>query len=719
MQLSRLSIKQQLFIIVAIVALPAIYIIISSGIQQRREAVHDAKIETQKLAQAIVSEQNNLVNATRQLFIALSQLPELKTRKYEEVQIMLAEILNQSPQYSNIFIADPSGLVRASAVPLTAPVSVADRRYFQNALASGKLSSGEYHIARTSKKPTLNLGYPLHDNAGTVTAVICAGLSLEHYRHILDAYKLPQGASFALIDHKGIVLARAIEPEKYVGKPSNPEIFKQMLEGPDEETSIGKSGVVGDIRIQTYRKLRLDGEAAPYMYVRAGIPIKVAVAGANAALGKNLALYSGTLLVAFLCSWLFGKKYIVNKVLALQQSSQRLADGDLETRVAHEVEGGELGSLGHALDNMAKKLSNRELALQESKDNYLDIFNTTHDALIVNDAAGRVFEANKSAEIMFGYSHEELLHTSVDDLISGEPPYSFKEALVLMEKSLKEGTQQFEWRCKRKTGESFWAEIAITPTSVVGEKRVLAVISDITERKEMEHMKEAMLSAISHEMRTPLSAMLGFLDFVIENKVDAAQLNEYHAIMHKEGERLNEMITNFLDMQRLKAKLHEYTFTALKVRPMLDEVAAIFANPSAQHSIRVVASVNLPPITGDAALLHQVFSNLVSNAIKYSPEGGEIILDARLEETKIVLLVKDKGIGIPPASQEKIFDMFYRVDNSTKLKIVGTGLGLALVKEIVTAHNGHVWVESRLGQGSTFYVALPVAGNDACNSPGV
>ena len=121
---------------------------------------------------------------------------------------------------------------------------------------------------------------------------------------------------------------------------------------------------------------------------------------------------------------------------------------------------------------------------------------------------------------MFGYSREELVHMSVEHLISGEPPYTFQEALLLMEKSLKEGTQQFEWRCRRKNGESFWAEIAITPTSVIGESRVLAVISDITVRKEMEHMKEAMLSTISHEMRTPLTAMLGFLDFVLENKVD-------------------------------------------------------------------------------------------------------------------------------------------------------------------------------------------------------
>ncbi len=708
MSLSRLSIKHQLFLIVTIIAFPAICIIINAGIQQRRAAIHDAEIETQKFAETIVSEQKNLVASTRQLFIALSQSPEVTSRKHVAAQTILAEILRLSPQYSNIFIADPSGVVWASAVPLSETISVADRRYFKNALTSGKLSSGEYHVARTTKKPTLNLGYPLKDNAGQVIAVIVAGLSLDYYQHIFDVYNLPKGASFALLDHQGIILTRAIEPEKYRGKPANPEIFKYMLEGPEEETSVGTSSVVGDDRIQTYRKLRLEGESTPYMYIRAGIPTDTVMSKTNAALGKNLSIYSVSLLGAFFVSWLIGKKFIINRILVLQRSSQRLAEGDLKTRIAHEVGGGEIGALGQAFDDMAQKLAWRELALRESENNYRDIFNTTHDALFVNDDSGRIIEANRSSEIMFGYTRKELLQMSVKDLISEEPPYSFSEALTLIEKSLKEGTQEFEWSVRRKNGESFWAEIAITPTSMVGERRVLAVIRDITERKEMEHMKEAMLSSISHEMRTPLTAMLGFLEFVIENEVEDDQLKDYHLIMHKEGERLNEMITNFLDMQRLKAKLQEYNFKSLEVRTLLEKVVAIFASPSAKHSITVNAPADLPPILGDDELLHQALSNLLSNAIKYSPEGTEIILDARQEDQSVTLWVKDEGIGIPPESREKIFDVFYRVEDTFKRQVTGTGLGLALVKEIACAHNGRVWVESALGQGSTFYLSLPI-----------
>ena len=712
MPLSRLSIKHQLLIIVFIIALPAICIIINSGIQQRRSSIKDAKLETQQLAETIVNEQRNLIASTRQLFIALSQIPEVINHEPIEVKAILAEILKLSPQYSNIYIADSSGVVWASGVPLNGTMSVAGSRFFKSALASGKLSSGEYDVAKDSKNPTIDFGYPLINGTGRVTSVICAGLSLDYYRKILDVYKLPKGASFALLDHKGIILDRAIEPEKYTGKPANPEIFQYMLDGPEEETSIGTSSVIGDNRIQTYIKISLEGEQKPYMYIRAGIPTESVMSKSNLALLKNLIVYSGSLLVAFLLSWVIGKRFIIDRVLALQRSSQRLAEGDLSIRVAHEVCGGEIGQLGLAFDDMAKKLASREQALRESENNYRDIFNTTHDALFVSDESGKIIEANRSAEIMFEYTREELLRMSVEDFTAGEPPYSFSEALVLIEKSLKEGTQETEWLSRRKNSQSFWTEITISPTSLVGEKHVLAVIRDITERKEMEKFRESMLSNISHDMRTPLTAMLGFLEFVIENQVEGAQLKDYHMTMRKEGDRLNEMITNFLDMQRLKAKMHQYNFNPLDVRALLEEVVAIFSNPSINHSIIINAPSNLASILGDEELLHQALSNLLSNAIKYSPPSSEVILDAYLEDNKITLWVKDQGIGIPSESLDRIFDMFYRVESTVTRHVTGTGLGLALVKEVVAAHNGQVWVESTEGQGSTFYISLPVFGDD-------
>lgn len=482
MRISQLSIKHQLFLIVAIIAIPAICIIINSGLQQRKAAIHDAQLETQKLVETIVGEQNNLVASTRQLFIALSQLPDVTTHNHVEAQAIFTEILKLSPQYTNIFIADPSGLVWASALPLKEVNSVSDRRYFKNALSSGKLSSGEYQIGRVSKKATFSLGYPLKDDAGKVTSVICVGLSLDYYRNIFETYNLPKGASFALIDHKGIVLARAVEPEKYVGKPANPEVFKNMLEGPEEETSIGKSGVVGDNRIQTYRKLRLEGEATPYMYVRAGIPKRTVMSESNTALGKNLMIYSVSLMIAFFSSWIISKKYIIDKVLALQQSSQRLADGDLNTRIAHEVGGGELGKLGQVLDNMAQRLEGFVRDRQSKADEYHAIIQTTSDGFNITDINGNILEANDSYCKMIGYNISELLTMNIADIEAIE-----NQEMVAAHcgKIIETGSDSFISRHKCKDDTEIDVEVTTTYHDCNGGQ-FYSFVRDITDRKRLE-----------------------------------------------------------------------------------------------------------------------------------------------------------------------------------------------------------------------------------------
>jgi len=482
MLLSRLSIKHQLFLIVAIIALPAICIIIYSGIQQRRDAIHNARMETQELAEAIVNEQKNLVASTRQLFIALSQLPDVTSHKHKEVQATLAEILKLSPQYTNIFIADPSGSIWASALPLKEVLSVSDRRYFKNALASGQLSSGEYNVGRVSNKSTFNVGYPLKDATVKVTAVICVGLSLDYYRKLFEAYNLPQGASFALIDHKGIILTRAVDPVKYIGKPSNPEVFKHMLEGPDEETSVGPSSAAGDDRIQTYRKLRLEGEPKPYMYVRAGIPKDVVMSETNADLRNNLMSYSISLIAAFFLSWLIGKKYIIDRVLVLERSSQRLADGDLNTRVAHEVRGGELGTLGQAFDNMAQRLAGHVQELRRKADEYHAIIQTTTDGFNIYDINGKILEANDSYCKMIGYNINELLTMNISDIDATEDS---EMVTAHINKIVQAGSDSFISRHKHKDGTEIDVEVITTYLDDSGGQ-FYSFVRDITARKKLE-----------------------------------------------------------------------------------------------------------------------------------------------------------------------------------------------------------------------------------------
>ena len=358
-RLTNLSIRSLLLLMIFLVALPATAIILYSGIAFRNETLSDARKETVKLNDRIVSEQQSLVVGAEQLMTALAQLPEVKNRETAKVEPILRELRKLNSMYSNIFIADREGVVWATAVPVKPPFVVADRRYFKNALSSRKLSSGEYVVSWAVTRPVFNLAYPLKNDQGAVIGVISVGFLIDQYRLLLDRMKFPAHTSFVLIDHQGLVLSRAINPEPYIGKPYPPQDYQQMKEGPESGITV-RTGIAGDKRIISYRKLRLEGEQAPYMYITAGIPVESAVSEANQALLKNMLLLSSFLLLACIGAVLFGKHSIVDRFKLLEDASRRLAAGDLQVRVSNLVAGGELGRLGKSFDAMAEELSRRE-----------------------------------------------------------------------------------------------------------------------------------------------------------------------------------------------------------------------------------------------------------------------------------------------------------------------------------------------------------------------
>lgn len=354
-----MPIRVQLLLMAFIVALPAMGIILYSGLEQRKEAIKNARTETRKLADNIASEQQNLVAAAQQLVSALAQLPYVKTHDTARAQAILVDILRLNPQYLNIFIADRSGMMWASAVPVKSSFLISDRRYFRNALSSGRFSSGEYIIGRIFGKPTISFGYPFRDQKGESGGVIAVNFDLDYCKQLLERSKLPAGSSYVLIDHKGVILSRGIHPEPYVGKYVDQGIFRAMQTEPDGETLVSP-GIDGTERFSTFRKLRLATEQTPYMYVRVGIPVKSVVSKANRALFYKLAVFTPFLLTALFLGWLIGERSIADRVSALQEASRRLAGGDLNTRVSDLVKGGELGNLGQAFDEMARLLALRE-----------------------------------------------------------------------------------------------------------------------------------------------------------------------------------------------------------------------------------------------------------------------------------------------------------------------------------------------------------------------
>jgi PAS domain S-box-containing protein len=367
-----------------------------------------------------------------------------------------------------------------------------------------------------------------------------------------------------------------------------------------------------------------------------------------------------------------------------------------------------LGTRGNNRDITERRVADE--TLRESERRVRSLLETIPMGVEECDAGGVVTLTNAAFSKLTGYRQDEIIGTRIWDFLEPGPQKEFLPAYLqhlvhdqppptpFLGKLVTKGGRvieiQIDWTYKRNEN-----------GLVIG---LVCIVSDITERKEMELMKDEMISAVSHEMRTPLTAMLGYIEFILENRLDEAQTHEYLGIVHHETERLNELISNFLDLQRIKARQAIYSFAAVAVQPLLEEAAALFAGASKIHRITLHPAMDLPPVLADEARLHQVLNNLLSNAVKYSPKGGEINLGARRDKETVILWVKDEGLGIATELQERIFDKFYQVDSTDRRQSGGTGLGLPLAREIVHAHGGRIWVESTAGQGSTFYVSLPV-----------
>jgi PAS domain S-box-containing protein len=316
---------------------------------------------------------------------------------------------------------------------------------------------------------------------------------------------------------------------------------------------------------------------------------------------------------------------------------------------------------------------------------------------------------NSGFERLTGYAAQDAIGKSLEELLRG--PDTSAASTRRLEQAIAECQPvTLEMRAQRQDGQPFWARLVITP---VRDGRNLpanfvAIVSDISPQKEAERMKNEFVSTVSHELRTPLTSLRGFAELMLERKYPPEKQRKFIQIIHRESTRLSNLINDFLDVQRMEAGRQDYRFSKVSLPHILNDTAALFRPTSPMHQFEVECQEDLPDVRAEVDRLRQITTNLLSNAVKFSPKGGHVTLKAHRDGPMIEVSVADEGIGIPAEAIEKLFQKFYRVDNAATRKIGRTGLGLSIVKQIVDAHGGKIWVESKLGEGARFIFTLPV-----------
>ncbi|MFD1861485.1 ATP-binding protein [Planococcus chinensis] len=252
--------------------------------------------------------------------------------------------------------------------------------------------------------------------------------------------------------------------------------------------------------------------------------------------------------------------------------------------------------------------------------------------------------------------------------------------------------------------------IDVYSTSVVVDKEKTGTIfvhRDVTREREVDKMKSELVSTVSHELRTPLSSVLGFTELLLNKQLKPEKQERYLKTIYKEARRLTNLINDFLDLQRMESGSQVYRMGRLSMSEMIIETAEKFRTQTT-HPIVFIDDASDVIVEGDRERLAQVLMNLIGNAIKFSPQGGNVTISLRNDSKNLHVSIQDEGIGIPAEDIPKLFSKFQRIDNSSRRKIGGTGLGLAICQEIILKHDGAIWIESQEGQGTAIHFELPL-----------
>ena len=728
-----LPIRVQLLLITLMIAIPAIAIIVFNGMQQRERAISEAYSLTSLVAERVASEQKDTASDIEQLLVTLALMPDVRQQNKVSVQPLLLQLKALNPEYINILVADLSGKTWAAVSMPPPPSMLNDRRYFKNAITTGRISSGEYVISKSLAKPVFHFAYPYRNQSGKISGAIVVAISLEKHLGLLKSSRSYEDSNIVLLDHNGIILSRAVEPEKVIGKKYPEDPLQKMFAGPEDYSYRG-IGSLNDERFISYRKIRLAGESTPYMYVRVGIPVKSALASANRFMAKSIALLSTVLFGTLLLAYLIGKRSIADRISQLQQASNRIAEGDQKIRVSNSVIGGELGALAQSFDSMADKLAERDQAIRESEGRFKALSGASFGGIIIHNE-GVILECNEGLSDIVGFSYQELIGMNGLELIA---PESLDTVLTNIRCGY---NQRYEVTGFRKDGSRY--PLAIKGKNVTYKGHDVRVIEfrDITDRKRAEEertqLERQLLQAqkmeslgvlaggIAHDFNNLLTVIIGNLELA-----QVRIQKESRAIDNiRNAEAAATRAADLTKQMLAYSGKGKFVIEGIDINQLLEEMLHMLeVSISKKAALRFNLTNHLPTIEGDATQIRQIIMNLVINASEAIGDKSGVISvstgcmdcdkrylkDVWLEENiteglYVYLEIADTGCGMDKQTMAKVFDPFFTT------KFTGRGLGMAALLGIVRGHKGAIKIYSEPDKGTTFKILLP-AGNKPIES---
>jgi two-component system, OmpR family, phosphate regulon sensor histidine kinase PhoR len=516
------------------------------------------------------------------------------------------------------------------------------------------------------------------------------------------------GARVTIIDPAGQVLADSEANPAEVENPISRPEFKAALSG-RMGISERRSATVGTPFL--YIAVPISGGAVRLAYPLSDVEAVSAEVRRRLTEASALAFLFALIVAAAASQWSASRLDRIVEVAA------RIAEGDLQARI-HETSQDEIGRVAGAIDKTARRVEQSFAAVQFSQRQLETLLNSMQDAVIAVSAEGVVQWANRPMNRIVPQG-TRLQHPVVETI--RDPDFLA---------AVKEATDSREVKTARATsilpGRAFDVTAAPLP-----DGGAVAVLRDLTETERVEKTRRDFIANVSHELRTPLTSIQGYAETLLDSTAEnSPPSREFLEIIRKNSSRMSRLTEDLLTLARVESGETRFEVESVTPAEILHDAEENFREIARTHGIdlKIQDSAdagssgngsstrghdspiqNLPPVLADREAIHQVFSNLIDNALKYGASGGRIVLGARAVPHAVEFFVRDFGAGIPSEHLPRLFERFYRVDKARSRESGGTGLGLAIAKHIMLAHGGSIRAESELAHGSTFLFRLPIA----------
>jgi len=400
---------------------------------------------------------------------------------------------------------------------------------------------------------------------------------------------------------------------------------------------------------------------------------------------------------------LFLSRGHTDRVERLKEFSRRVAEGDFHP-LPQDGSGDALEALGLALNRTAARLDRTIHTLTEERNLSSAILGSMVEGVAVVNNAERLMFANPGFAEILGLDVPPTPGSALVEVVR-------QTELIEAVRQVLGGEPRVQSEIVTGTLRQHYFAITVAAVRAGDTTGAVVVLHDITELRRLERVRRDFVANVSHEFRTPLTAIQGFAETLLAGALDDPQnRTRFLEIILEHSRRLARLTEDLLVLSKMDAERLELEIQQLHVSQLVESCLETAQRRATEKNLRISLNMpqHLPDIAGDRRRLAEVLQNLLDNAIQYTLSGGQIILSAETAEGEVILTVSDTGIGIPKADQPRIFERFYRVDVARSREAGGTGLGLAIAKHLVEVHGGRLWVDSEVGQGSQFHFSVPL-----------